>query len=235
MTYKILKIQLFILFIAVSNNLFCQITVKWQLDLDFKQAKIEIYNHSNKKIVLPLDTTSFQAYFKDNYVMSRSEWNKDYPFYSFTINTYDALTNKRMETHSSTPYLDLSDFEKQRSNTESANKDYSSKIDSWKKNNNLKSDLNAEINYYLLRNLMFLQPKETKIFYVPYNLKNITNKDNTIHDSYVLEENKNYTLFLSLQVKNDIYNYLTPHQKQKLKKYKLFTGSLESNKIEIKR
>lgn len=234
MTYKILKIQFFIFF-AISNNIFSQITVKWQLDLQDQQAKIEIYNQSNKKIALPLDTTSFQAYYKDNYVISRSEWNKDYPFYSFTINACDASTNKRIETHSSAPYIDLSDFEKQRSNIESANEDYNSKISFWKKNNNLTSDLSAEINYYLLHNLMFLQPKETKIFHVPYNLKNITNKDNTVHDSYLLEEDKNYNLFLSLQVKNDIYNYLTPHQKQKLKKYKLFTGSLESNKIEIKR
>lgn len=167
MTYKILKLQFFIFF-AISNNLFSQITVKWQLDLQDQQAKMEIYNHSNEKIVLPLDTTCFQAYYKDNCVISQSESNKDYPFYSFTINAFDAFTNKRIESHSSTPYLDLSDFEKRRSNIKSSNKDYNSKIGFWKKNNNLTSDLSAEINYYLLRNLMFLQPKETKIFYVPY-------------------------------------------------------------------
>jgi hypothetical protein len=85
-----------------------------------------------------------------------------------------------------------------------------------------------------MQNLVCLKPKEKKNFTIPLNLRNITNKDNAIHDSYLLEKNKNYTLFLSLQVKGNIYNYLTKAQKQKLKKYELFTGSLESNTIELK-
>jgi hypothetical protein len=233
MIYKVLKIKVFIFFIVISNNLFSQITVKWQLDFKAQQAKVQIYNDSNEKIAFPLDTKSFQAYFNDNYTISQSDWNRNYPFYSLTINAYDNAQN-RIETNSSTPYLDLSDFEKQRLNIESINKDYNYKINSWKEKNGLKSDFEAQLNYYLMQNLIFLQPKEKKLFSIPFNLRDIANKNNVIHDSYLLEKDKSYTLFLSLQVRNEIYNYLTPSQKHKLKKYKLFEGSLESNKIQLK-
>lgn len=235
MIYKILKIKVFFfLFSIISNNLFCQITVKWKLDLDTHKAKVEIYNDSMEKIAFPLDTKFFQAYFSDNYNVSESNWDRNYPFYSFTINVFDIATQNRLETNSGTPYLDLSDFEKQRANIESINRNYNSKISAWKNKNGLEKDFNAQLNYYLIQNLIFLRPKERKSFSIPFDLKNITNKNNAIHDSYLLEKDKSYVLFLSLQIRNEIYNYLTLPQKQKLKKYKLFAGSLESNKIELK-
>lgn len=234
MIYKILKMKILFFLIIISNNFSSQIIVKWEISVKDQQAKVQIYNNSDKKTLFPLDTKSFQAHFSDNYIISQSNWNKDYPFFSFTVNAFNKLTQKRLETNSDIPYLDLSDFEKQKLNIESINKDYNSKINVWKEKNGLKSDLDAQINYYLIKNLVYLKPKEKKNFTIPLNLRNITNKDNAIHDSYLLEKNKNYTIFLSLQVKDDIYNYLTNAQKQKLKEYKLFTGSLESNKIEIK-
>jgi len=234
MIYKILKIPVLFFLIIVSNNLFSQINVKWKLNLKTQQATVYVHNEGNKKIAFPLDTKSFQAYFSDNYVVSQSEWNKDYPFYSFTINVYDVINNKLIETNSTTPYLDLSDFEKQKANIKLNNKNYNSKIRLWKKMHNLKNDLDAEINYYLMQNLILLEPKEEKSFSIVFNLRNITNKNNIVQDSYVLEKNRDYLVFLSLFVKNDVYNYFTPSQKEKLKKYKFFTGSLESNKIELK-
>lgn len=234
MIYKILKIPVLFFLIIVSNNLFSKINVKWKLNLKTQQATVYVHNEGNKKIAFPLDTKSFQAYFSDNYVVSQSEWNKDYPFYSFTINVYDVINNKLIETNSTTPYLDLSDFEKQKANIKLNNKNYNSKIRLWKKMHNLKNDLDAEINYYLMQNLILLEPKEEKSFSIVFNLRNITNKNNIVQDSYVLEKNRDYLVFLSLFVKNDVYNYFTPSQKEKLKKYKFFTGSLESNKIELK-
>lgn len=235
MIYKILKIKVFFfLFSIISNSLFCQIAIKWEVDLKTQKAEVRIYNYSKEKIAFPLDTKSFQAYFTDNYIVSESNWDRNYPFYSFTINAYDIVSKNRIETYSGTPYLDLSDFEKQRTSIESLNRNYNSKISEWKNKNGLEKDFDAQINYYLIQNLIFLKPKDEKSFSIPFDLKNITNKNNAIHDSYLLEKNKSYVLFLSLQVRNDIYNYLTPSQKQKFKKYKLFAGSLESNKIELK-
>ncbi|GAA5084183.1 hypothetical protein GCM10023210_03720 [Chryseobacterium ginsengisoli] len=225
------KFQIF-LFLILSNILYSQLVVKWELKENNEKAIIKIYNESKQNVIIPIDLKSFQAYFINIY--NNSEWDKKYPFLAFKINVFDKISKNRVEINTSTPYLDISNFEKDRLKLDSITKNYESKINIWKKNNITLSNSEAQLNYYIIENLIYLKPNESLEFSILFDLRNITNQDNAIHYSYILEKNKSYTLFLSLHVKNDVYNYLTSYQKRKLKKYKLFTGSLESNKIELK-
>lgn len=54
------------------------------------------------------------------------------------------------------------------------------------------------------------------------------------YDYFNLIPDHQYKLSLKYCIENNIYKYLTEEQLNKIKGYKLFFGSLESNKIEFK-
>jgi hypothetical protein len=110
---------------------------------------------------------------------------------------------------------------------------YEKKIKLWQKKNGIKSFDDAKINYYIFNNLIYLKQGEKieKEFY--FDLHNITN-GKYMYYYYHIEDDKQYDVSLSFNIEDCVYKYLTPFQKQKLKKYKLFTGLLESNKVEFK-
>ncbi|MBO9694441.1 hypothetical protein [Chryseobacterium sp.] len=174
-----------------------------------------------------------QPYYSDNYNIIQHEWIDQYPFFGLTINIYDNFEQKNVETYLHSE-IDLSEFEKIKIKTDSIKKEFNLKIEKWgKKNNILKAD--AKINYYIMNNLLLIKPQEKIIFHVPFNLKNITNRDvGPLQGFYVLDNEKENIGYLSISINKEAYlKYLTKSQRKKLNRYKLFTGSIKSNKIKI--
>jgi hypothetical protein len=232
MIYKTLKIYFTLLLLIVTNNFYSQLNISWKLDSKKENADIVIYNNSNENIAVALDTLSLQGYFNDNHIISKENWTKNYPFLALTLNIYDGNKNKLI-TNTSNPHYDLSEFQKVKDKRDSLEKEYNSIIKKWKVKNKIKKDRIAQINYYLVKNLLLIKPKDSIKFSVIFNLRNITNTENNLLDSYILENDNKYSSFLTINVDKSIEKYLTKEQKQKLKNYVFFTGRIESNKIEL--
>lgn len=232
MIYKILKIYFTLLLLIVTNSLYSQLNISWKLDSKKENADIVIYNNSSENIAVAVDTLSLQGYFNDSHIISKENWNKNYPFLALTLTIYDDNKNKLI-TNTSNPYYDLSEFQNMKSKRDSLEKEYNSIIKKWKIRNKIKNDHVAQINYYLVNNLLLIKPKSSIKFSVIFNLRNITNTKNNLLDSYILEADNKYNSFLTLNVDKSIEKYLTKEQKQKLKNYVFFTGRIESNKIEL--
>lgn len=225
-----IKIKL-LLCLLQSSMVFSQLTLKWELKNNNKQAVISVKNSSDTNIAVPLDIRSLQGYISDNYHELLSEENTKYPFLALRIAIFDSTLNKRLNVEDSVPYLNISTFEENRQKIDAVRKNDQLKLETWKKKNRIINDSEARINHYLFKNIILLKPKENLKFVVAFNLRNITNQEDVTHYSYSLKKNKEYTVFLSLNVEDELYKYLTTAQKQKLKKYNLFKGKIESNAI----
>jgi len=233
MMYKTSKLCFIFLLLFITNKFYSQVYINWKLDSKGENAEITIFNNSNEDIAIPIDTLSFQAYFNDTHKITKENWNKNYPFFALTLNVYDYNQN-RLKANTDMPYLDSSEFIKTKNKIDSIQNKYTSIIKEWKINNNITNDNIAQINYYLLKNLILIKSKDKVKFSVIFNLRNISNKENGLYDSYIIEKDKKYSALLKLNIDKRTYNYLTREQKQKLKNYNLFTGRIESNKIEIR-
>ena len=233
MILNVLKIFQIISVLSIFGQFKAQIKINWQLDSQKKIANITLYNESNENIIIPIDTTSLQPYYSDNYNIIQHEWIDQYPFFGLTINIYDNFEQKNVETYLHSE-IDLSEFEKIKIKNDSIKKEFNIKIEKWGKKNNVpKSDV--KINYYIMNNLLLLKPQEKIVFHVPFNLKNITNRDvGPLQGFYVLDNEKENIGYLSISIDKEAYiKYLTKSQRKKLNRYKLFTGSIKSNKINI--
>jgi hypothetical protein len=233
MILNVLKIFQIIFVLSIFGQFKAQIKINWQLDSQKKIANITLYNESNENIIIPIDTTSLQPYYSDNYNIIQHEWIDQYPFFGLTINIYDNFEQKNVETYLHSE-IDLAEFEKIKIKTDSIKKEFNLKIEKCgKKNNILKAD--AKINYYIMNNLLLIKPQEKIIFHVPFNLKNITNRDvGPLQGFYVLDNEKENIGYLSISIDKEAYlKYLTKSQRKKLNRYKLFTGSIKSNKSNI--
>ncbi|WBV60641.1 hypothetical protein PFY12_00650 [Chryseobacterium camelliae] len=221
-----------IILLLFSCNLISQIKIEWSLNKDMKNADIIIFNEGNESIAFPINNASLQAYFSDSQKITKGNWSKDHPFFALTLNIYDNKTWDRVETELSLPYWGDMSYEKKVTSI-SNQKEYDVKIKNWQNRNKIKQKFIAEINYYIMSKLIFMKPKEIIRFSVVFNLRNITNQENEIEYFYLLEKEKKYTAQLTFDVDKAVYGFLTQDQKKALKKYRLFTGKVESNKIEL--
>ncbi len=233
MIHNIIKIFQIIFVFSFFGHFKAQIKISWQLDSQKKVANITLYNDSNENIIIPLDTTSLQPYYSDNYNIIKQEWIDQYPFFGLTINIYDNFEQKNVETYLHSE-IDISDLKKIKIKNDSIIKEFNLKMEKWRKKNNVR-EADVKINYYIMNNLLRLKPYEKLVFHVPFNLKNITNRDaGPLQGFYVLDNEKENIGYLSISIDKETYiKYLTKSQRQMLNKYKLFTGSIKSNKIKI--
>lgn len=233
MIHDIIKIFQIIFVFLIFGQFKAQLKINWQLDSQEKVANITLYNESNENIIIPLDTTSLQPYYSDNYNIIKHEWIDQYPFFGLTINIYDNFEQKNVETYLHSE-IDLSDLKKIKIKNDSIKKEFNLKMEKWGKKNNVpKADV--KINYYIMNNLLRIKPQEKIVFHVPFNLKNIINRDvGPSQGFYVLDNEKENIGYLSISINKEAYiKYLTKSQRQKLNRYKLFTSSIKSNKINI--
>ncbi|MBW8361001.1 MAG: hypothetical protein K0M56_02300 [Kaistella sp.] len=231
----IVKTQiLLILLLTVHINCQSQITMQWKLNSNKTTAEIAIKNTGSEVWVVPVHQQRLQAFFTDNCEWPRPDLSERYPFLAPTLNVFDVLTDERIETVSSFPYSDLTDFEKFRKRNDSLLVIKNLLLNEWMNKNHLTDKSTARHNVYFIKNLIFLKPQEEVRFEVPFSLFNITRQEDDIHDSYILQKDKNYALNLSICIDEALYHIMSKKQKRKLGRGKLFTGKIESNTLIIK-
>ncbi|WP_157761445.1 hypothetical protein [Chryseobacterium camelliae] len=207
--------------------------LKMECNINFidKKATVILLNTTNNNVVIPIDKHSLRPYFND-ICLDLSQYQFDYPVLgpSILIHKNDSI----LESSSSGDIgNDLAIIENESKKRKANINKYENDIRLWQKLHHIKSFEEAKINYYVYNNLMFLKPKEKIVLEFYFDLNNIT-KEKYMNYFYRLESGQNYSLNISLKINECIYNYLTGYQKSKLKKYKLFYGTIVSNKIELK-
>lgn len=222
-----IKKILFILNILVLCKFNAQIKINFTIDHFNKTAKVILVNETNADLVIPWDTFSFSPYF-DDICLEISNYIHGSPYLGLNIKINE--NNKIVESLAGAGKMnDLNDVKK----ISLDNKKYEKEIKLWQKRNGIKSFDIAKINYYIFNNLIHLKPREKieKILY--FDLHNITN-GKYLYYYYHIEDGKQYDISVSLNIEDCVYKYLTKKQIEKVNKYKLFTGMIESNKIEYK-
>lgn len=216
------KYTLILLFLF--NTLFGQLILEVKLINSI--AHVNIINTSQDYYMLPINQNHFRPYEEncDNFLNYESE----FPSFSLLLNLVSS-NGKKVDYTVGYKYLD--DFNSDTKKINLERKSFEKKIKKWGKDNNINDYSTTLINYKLINSLIFFKPNENKKIKIKLDLKNITSQD-LIFYNYFLDETETYKLFLSL-CDFDSLKYLTPYQKKKYASYKLFTGKLESNIIEL--
>ncbi|SDQ50389.1 hypothetical protein SAMN05421664_1839 [Chryseobacterium soldanellicola] len=198
---------------------------------------IKITNESTQKYILPIDITGFKNYMSEE-PCSNFNLIDFYPDLGFLpmfkneityiegsgINYPHLVNNKR-------------ELKKYQNKINRYKKNKSIKLNKWIKDNKLNkvSKEWAEINQYLLSNLLTLNSEQSFSFEIYFNpLQYNYVKLYGSSYSYPIESNKTYQFSLQLCIEKNIYQYLTEDQKDKFKDYKFFNGKIMSNEIDFK-
>lgn len=223
--------NLLIINVAFSQVSFKVLNLK-TIDHNKYLLKISISNESNKKLAVPLDIAWFKGYFSPD-ICPKFE-DVEYPYLAPTLLIKDEKQQYIEAKSVNLGYID----EKYIKNDD----DFSSKenekrklIDNWMKKENINDYSKAMANLYLINNIILMQPKQNFSYEIQLDISEIKySKFSALHDKYSLEDNNNYNLSLAICIDKNVYDYLTVTQIKKLKKYNLFTGRVESNKVVIK-
>ncbi len=223
-----IKKILLIINICVFYLFNSQIKIELNIDNLNKKAKIVLLNETNTNLAIPLDTLTLSPYF-DDICLEIKNYIHGSPYLGLNIKLKNEDTISDF-LGGSGKMDDLSLVNKMAKEK----KKYERKIRLWQKKNNIKSFEEAKINYYVFNNLIYLKPGEKieRTFY--FDLHNITN-GKYMYYYYHIEDDKQYNVSLSFNIQDCVYKYLTATQKEKLTDYKLFTGSIESNEIQLKK
>lgn len=218
----------FILNVLIFSYFNSQLKMELNIDYTGKKASMTLINTSKDNLIIPIDTISLHPYFND---VCLELAHHNYTFPTLGLNIKIEEDNKIVESSAGSGRIDnLSELKK----IDLEKKGYERKIKLWQKKNGIKSFDNAKINYYIFNNLNYLKPGEKieKEFY--FDLHNITN-GKYMYYYYHIEDNKQYDVSLSFNIEDCVYKYLTASQKQRFSDYQLFIGSIESNKIQLKK
>lgn len=203
-----------------------------QLRLEIKSigsvTEVTIINTSNDYYALPIDKVHLRPYERN--CNTFSDYESEFPAFGLMANLVDSF-NK--QTDYVIGYKSFDDINSVKKNIDRKRERLKKKIIKWGDENKIKDYNTAFINYFLVQNLVYMKPHEKVTFKIKTDLYNITNQE-LIFYSYNIKNIENYNFYLSLCEYTNLDKYLTTSQKEKLKKYKLFTGSLESNKIQLK-
>ncbi|MFS4471480.1 hypothetical protein [Chryseobacterium sp. T20] len=217
----------FFLFYSFCNS---QIKITWEYSRNNGTAEVYLYNDSTENIILPLDPKSLKPYFENQ--CSMDDYEFPYPILGLTL----LIENKNEKLVGNIHNIEIpndqsfNEIIKERQNI---NNKYLASLKEWSDKNEF-SDLDyAKKNYYLYNNLMIIKSKQKLKFKIDVNFENITNQK-YIYYYYPIDWAEKSEARLSICIDSSIYNYLTKKQKQKLKKYKFFTGNVESNVVELK-
>jgi len=194
--------------------------------------KIDITNETNKKLAIPLDTAWLKGYFSSEICPKFEE--VEYPYLAPTVLIMDEK-QQYIEAHSANlgyideKYIKLDDEFFSNKNKKQI------LINNWMKKENISDYSKAVTNLYLMDNIILLQPKQNFSYEIQLDISELKYSElSALHDEYPLKMDKNYNLSLAICIDKDVYNYLTPFQIKRLKKYNLFIGKIESNKFEIR-
>jgi hypothetical protein len=222
--------------IIIINLVFGQVSFKIlnlkNIDHNKYLLRIDITNETNKKLAIPLDTTWFRGYFSSEICPKFEEI--EYPYLAPTVLIMDK-NQQYIEAHSANlGYIDEKYIKLDNKFSSKKNKKQIL-IDNWMKRENISDYSKAVTNLYLMNNIILMQPKQNFSYEIQLDISEIKySKISALHDEYPLKIDEKYNLSLAICIDKQVYNYLTPSQIKKLKKYDLFTGKIESNKFEIR-
>ncbi|REC50402.1 hypothetical protein [Chryseobacterium pennipullorum] len=190
--------------------------------------RITVKNQTNDFYALPLDKTGFKAYYSSEYCASQ-ESEYSYKYLSPTIMLKDNSKNQFIEASSKMMDLVENYKDEYSKNMGFSDKEKEELILKWKNKNSIQTISAAQKNYYLVNNLVLLRPNEEIDYNVELDMTGIPRLDiKGEYDYYFLDHNK-YALSLDLCILENVYMDLTKRQKEKLKKYKLYGGTIKSN------
>lgn len=209
------------------SSIFGQLKLEVTLINSF--ANVTIYNESKENYVLPLDALNFRPFEAD--CNSLSDHEQEFPVFGLMVNIIKS--NGTKEDYTIGYYKPSDNFDTFSDKVNIKRLDFQKKISKWGGKNNIKDYNLSFINYSIMNNLIYLKSKEKFSFNIKLDLYNVTGQK-LIFYNYLLEKSENYKFYLSMCEFGAIDKYLTSSQKNKLKKYKFFTGKLESNLVELK-
>lgn len=205
-----------------------------------KLLEINITNNSDFDYVLPIDTADFDTfYFTEKCIdFSDLDSNENLMFKIDLKNVNDSISEMSFPHYKLIGQIDRKSkyFIKEMNRRDSLIKSQNKRIILWKKQNKIQQNNNWVIkNKYLISNLIFIKAKKQIKFYKYFNTKRINlNSISGDYDYFNLAQDNKYKFSLKYCIDNIVYQYITEKQKNTIKGYKLFTGILESNKIELK-
>lgn len=213
-------------------HLHAQIKMDFSVDKSTKKAFVRIINESEKSLIIPIDIISLRPNFND-VCLDVSQHTYQYPTLGLNVKVKNDNGQLVESSAGSVMINDIKEAKIIFNKITLENKKYEKEIRLWQKRHGIKSFNDAKINYYIFNNLRYLKPGEMfeKEFY--FDLHNITN-GKYMYYYYHIEDDRQYDISLSFNIEDCVYEYLTEKQKQSLNKYNLFTGEIESNKIELK-
>lgn len=211
-----------------------QITLNWSVNVDDNTVHLILTNNSKDKVALPINLENLQAYFSDHCLIREPDFNRNYLNFSPAIVRCSEGNKIQPVIYPSVPYIDTEEFEITKLQIDKEEREYIQKISSWKKINKIKDTKQAEINHYIMDHLVYFDPREVKHFRINSKSRRSEKILYIITDNYVIEMNESDTFFLEICIDEKNYNYLTPFQLKKLRKYKLISGNIRSNVIQIK-
>jgi hypothetical protein len=232
--YKIILIIVSLFF----SNVYAQFTITiipTKIEEQEVNLKITITNITTDGYILPIDTILLSPYLGQQDCLDFQLFGDlDLGFIPMILdkknNTFLEIISRNKGGSKSRNNI----FEKYNKRIDKEQKKY---IRNWKRKYNLynESDKWIRINYHLVNHFITFNPFESISFEKSINFKKINEfKEVFTYGTYYVEKNKEYSLHLRLCVDKSVYNYLTYQQKKQYKKYKFFSGILESNKIELR-
>jgi len=217
---------LIIIFSIIFYPLFGQL--RMEIEVINSVASINIYNDSENNYAFPLDINHLRPYEADCHNFSDKEL--EFPNMALMVNIEKADNIKEDYNVGYYRVEDKFDPLIKKANIERSN--FKKEIQKWRKKNKIANYDVGLINYSIIKNLVYLKSKEKISFKIKLDLYNITNQE-LIFYNYILDKAMKYKLFMSLCEFDELESYFTLDQKQKLKEYKLFKGSIQSNKIQL--
>lgn len=205
-----------------------------------KFLEIKIINNSDSDYILPIDTTDFSTFYFSEKCIDFSDFEnyKNLTFKADLKNVNNNVSEMSIPHYKLTGQIDnkSKSFTNEMSRRDSLIKLENKRIILWKKQNKTQQpDIWIAKNKYLISSLVFVKAKQEVKFYKYFNPKKFNlNSISGDYDYFNLIKNNIYEFSLKYCIDYIVYEYLTTQQKAKIKNYKLFTGSLESNKIELK-
>lgn len=237
------KLLLAILF--YSSFYFSQISIGIKINdgdknnlKDVKNLQIKIKNNSDKSYAIPIDISEFKAFYLDEYCNDYS-LPENYQDLKFKICVEDLKDNQVLTAFPKFKLSGLIDEKDHKVIAEMKRRErliqiQNKEISYWSNKNkiNQKNDWILK-NKSLYTNFIFLKPKEEIVYNKRINLGEFNvDKISGNYEYYDLDDSK-YKLSLKYCIDNKVYDYLTIEQKIKLKKFNLFAGKIESNKIDL--
>ncbi|KQT16803.1 hypothetical protein ASG31_10515 [Chryseobacterium sp. Leaf404] len=198
------------------------------MSFDKKSAVVSIENETNNNYIIPVDLTNLKAFFNFETCAYFSEYDSSYNPLALTLIVIDANSGEKIEAKRGTAYMEDNFAEKYIKEISRCGVIDNTYVN-WSKTQEINDESKAKINYYLVRNLVFLKPKQKINFRVLIDLKNVSTESLYVFDWYNLDESKRYNLQLQFDVQNCFYDFLTKKQRETFSDYKLFTGKIESN------